>query len=87
MFGGSNSGGGSGGGSGGAPYGTGGLFGNNLDVFGNTQIVPTSGATATTANTTQNGGLGGRTRSDSALLRVRGRLCLWLIIRSRSCVT
>ena len=43
-----------------ASNGTGGLFGNNLDVFGNTQIVPTSGATATTANTTQNGGLGGR---------------------------
>ena len=52
--------GGGGGGGGGAPYGTGGLFGNNLDVYGNTQIVPTSGATATTANTTQNGGLGGR---------------------------
>lgn len=52
--------GGGGGGGGGAPYGTGGLFGNNLDVYGNTQTVPTSGATATTANTTQNGGLGGR---------------------------
>ena len=59
--------GGGGGGGGGAPYGTGGLFGNNLDVFGNTQIVPTSGATATTANTTQNGGLGGR-ESKSAIL-------------------
>ena len=40
--------GGGGGGGGGAPYGTGGLFGNNLDVYGNTQIVPTSGAMAET---------------------------------------
>ena len=55
--------GGGGGGGGGAPYGVGGTCGVN-GIFGDVQIIPQNGQTATTANTTQSGGYGGRMSDD-----------------------